>query len=97
MEQVLVLTIIGLILSILIFVQSAVQLSGKEGYSWALPLTISSALIIISFTNLIITADEVANPNTENVIAGDAFYQESYHIVKGDTIKTYQIVWDKKK
>jgi len=97
MEQVLVLTIIGLILSILIFVQSAVQLSCKEGYSWALPLTISSALIIISFTNLIITADEVANPNTENVIAGDAVYQESYHIVKGDTIKTYQIVWDKKK
>lgn len=97
MVQVLVLTIIGFILSVLIFIQSAVQLSSKEGYSWALPLTISSILIITSFINLIITADEVASPNTENVIAGDAVYQESYHIVKGDTIKTYKIVWDKKK
>jgi hypothetical protein len=97
MEQVLVLTIIGFILSVLIFIQSAIQLSYKEGYSWVVPLTISSILIITSFINLIIMADAVASPNTENVIAGDAVYQESYHIVKGDTIKTYKIVWDKKK
>lgn len=97
MEQVLVLTIIGFILSVFLLIQSAIQVSCKEGYSWVFPLTISSILIITSFINLIITAGDVSSPKTENVIAGDAFYQESYHIVKGDTIKTYKIVWDKKK
>lgn len=97
MEQVLVLTIIGFVLSIFILIQSAIQVADKEGYSWVLPLTISSILIITGFINLVITSGEVSSPKIEDVIAGDAVYQESYHIVKDDTINTYQIVWDKKK
>jgi predicted Co/Zn/Cd cation transporter (cation efflux family) len=98
MVQVLVFSIFGVILSACLLIQAIIKLlDGGNSYSWGLPVVISSIFLIFSFANMIIVSDEVNSPHAEDVIKGDAFYQESYHIVKGDTIKTYQIVWDKKK
>ena len=98
MEQVLVFSIIGIILSACLLCQALFKLSDKcNSYSWVFPIVTSSIFLIFSFTNMIIVSEDVDSPHAEDVINGNAFYQESYHIVKNDTIKTYQIVWDKKK
>ena len=96
MIQVLIFSIIGLILSASLLFQSIIKLSNLENYSWVLPLVISSILLIFSFTNMIIVGDEVNSPHDEDVVKGNAIYQENYHVINNDTIKTYDIVWKRK-
>lgn len=96
MIQVLIFSIIGLILSASLLIQSIIKLSDRESYSWASPLVISSILFIFSFTNIIIVSDEVNSPHDVDVVKGNAIYQENYHVINNDTIKTYTILWRQK-
>ena len=96
MVTVLIFTIIGLFIGMALVIQSGIKLTDKCDYSWAFPLVLSAILIITTFTNLVIVGDETSSPHVEDVIKGNAVYQENYHIINNDTIKTYTIVWNKK-
>ena len=96
MIQVLIFSIIGLILSASLLIQSIIKLLDRENYSWELPLVLSSILLIFSFTNIIIVSDEVNSPHDVDVVKGNAIYQENYHVINNDTIKTYTILWRQK-
>lgn len=96
MTQVLIFSIIGLVLSASLLIQAIIKLSNRGDYSWALPLVMSSILLIFSFTNVVIMSGEVDRPQEDDVISGKASYVESYHVINNDTIKTYTIIWKQK-
>lgn len=97
MTQVLTFSIFGLLLSVCLLIQAIIKLCDyDDSYAWTFPVVISSILLIFSFANVIVMAEEVNSPHAEDVISGKASYVESYHVTNNDTIKTYKIVWNKK-
>ena len=92
MEAILILSILMLVLSAGVFIQSVVALGDGE-YRWIFPCVASSLFMVGTFTCIILSSSYTMAPGESDIINGKAEYREHLHVDGQDTIKTYTMEW----